>query len=147
MAIEYHGYDQTDFFTQNLWRLLARNNYHCMEVMVTIGRFWVSDVSLSPTSAANVTLQTSSPRKCTTVLIFVISAMLLCVAQATTSNGFYLMFQTLPNLPHLHPFWHNPRQRSPSLAQACSMSWLPIPVCEYPLPYPASSMPAIARKS
>ena len=69
-------------------------------------------------STANATLRTSSPRKCATALIFVVSATLLCVAQATISKGFYLMFQTLPNLPHLHPFWHNPWRRSPSLAQA-----------------------------
>jgi hypothetical protein len=95
-----------------------------------------------PTSAANATLWTSSPRKCAKALIFNISTMFLCVAQATNSKGFYLMFQTLPNIPHLPPFWHNPWQRSPSLAPTCSMSWLPIPVCKYPLPYPASPMPA-----
>ena len=99
-------------------------------------------LSPSPTSAANATLRTSSPRKCATALISVVSATLSCVAQATNSTGFYLMFRTLLNLPHPCLFWHNPRRQSPSLDQACSMSWLPIQVCEYPLPYPASPMPA-----
>ena len=137
-----HLYNDNDACVKWCHNMTTKGNHH-IENRENSTREWVADGTISvPTSVANATLRTSSPRKCTTALIFVVSATLLCVAQATISKGFYLLFQTRPNLPHLHPFWHNPWRRSPSLAQACLMSWLPISVCEYPLPYPASPMPA-----